>query len=112
MTRGMTKILKKRKQKCLLLCRVCTLFIYVHPQCYQQTFKKFNLSCLCVNISYHIFNNLSELLNKDLTAKIGHGILSCDIMDICFNCSLPSKANGKCVYESKCKQTCLIYEVK
>ena len=28
------------------------------------------------------------------------------------NCSLPSKFNGKCVYEGKCRSKCIIYEVK
>ena len=30
---------------------------------------------------YHRFNNLSELLNGDLAAKTGWGILSVDLMD-------------------------------
>ena len=28
------------------------------------------------------------------------------------NCSIPSKVNGKCVYEGKCRSRCIIYEVK
>ena len=33
--------------------------------------KSFNLSWLRVRMFYHIFNNLAELLNGDLAAKIG-----------------------------------------
>ena len=63
-------------------------------------------------MSYHRFNNLAELINGDLAAKIGRGIFSKDLMDIECNCSLPSKVNGKCVYEGKCQSRCIIYEVK
>ena len=63
-------------------------------------------------MSYHRYNNLAELLNRDLAAKIGRGIFSKDLMDRECNCSLPSKVNGKCVYEGKCCSKCIIYEVK
>ena len=33
-------------------------------------------------------------------------------MDRECNCSLPSKVNGKCAYEGKCRSKCIIYEVK
>ena len=56
--------------------------------------KSFNLTCLRVRMSYHRFNNLAELLNGDLAAKIGRGIFSKDLMDRECNCSLPSKVNG------------------
>ena len=45
-------------------------------------------------MSYHRFNNLAELLNGDLTAKIGRGIFSKDLMDRECNCYLPSKVNS------------------
>ena len=41
----------------------------------------FNLSWLRVRMSYHRFNNLAELINGDLAAKIGQGIFSKDLMD-------------------------------
>ena len=63
-------------------------------------------------MSYHRFNNLAELLNRDLAAKIGRGIFSKYLMDRECNCSLPSKVNGKCVYKGKCRSRCIIYEVK
>ena len=74
--------------------------------------KNFNLSWIRVRISYHRFNNLSELLNGYLTAKIRRGIFSKDLLDRECNCSLPSKVNGKCVYESKCRSKCIIYQVE
>ena len=65
-------------------------------------------------MSYHIFNNLSVLLNRYLSAKIGQAILSIDLMDRECDCFLPSKVNVKCVYEDKFqkKHLQLIYEVK
>ena len=63
-------------------------------------------------MSYHRFNNLAELLNGDLAAKIGWGIPSKDLMDREFHCSLPPKINRKCVYKGKFRNIFLIYEVK
>ena len=74
--------------------------------------KSFNLTWMRVRMSYHIFYNLAELLNGYLAAKIGRGIFSKYLMDIECNCFLPSKVNGKCVYEDKCRSRCIIYEVK
>ena len=74
--------------------------------------KSFNLTWLRVQMSYHRFNNLAELLNGDLAKKIGRVIFSKDLMDIECNCSLPSKANGKCVYEGKWRSIFIIYEGK
>ena len=62
-------------------------------------------------MSYHRFNNLVELLNGDLTTKIGRGIFSKDLMDRECNCSLPSKVKIKFVYECKSRSRCIIYEV-
>ena len=42
--------------------------------------KSFNLTWLRVRMSYHRFNNLAELLNGYLAAKIGRGIFSKDLM--------------------------------
>ena len=74
--------------------------------------KKINLYWLIVIISYHRFNNLSELLNRDLTTQIGWGVLSKDLMYREYNCSLPSKVNVKCVYKFKLRSKCLIQESK
>ena len=61
---------------------------------------------------YHRYNNLAELLNRDLAEKNRLGIFSKDLLDRECNCSLPSKVNGKCVYEGKWQSKCIIYEVK
>ena len=63
-------------------------------------------------MSYNRFTNLAELLNGDFAAKIGRGIFSKDLMDRKYNCSHPSKVNGKCVYECKYRSQCIIYKVK
>ena len=63
-------------------------------------------------MSYHRYNNLAELLNVDLAAKIGRGVFSKDLMDRECNCSLTSKVNRKYVYEGKCRSKYIIYEVK
>ena len=57
--------------------------------------KSFNLTWLRVRMSYHRFNNLAELLNGDLAAKIGQGIFSKDLMDRECNCSLQYKVKEK-----------------
>ena len=57
--------------------------------------KSFNLTWLRVRMSYHRFNNLEELLNGDLAAKIGRGIFSKDLIDRECNCSLPYKVNRR-----------------
>ena len=72
---------RKEKQKCLFLCYMLTLLFYVNPQGDQQTKKSFNLTWLGVQMSYHGFNNLPELLNGDLTAKIRQGIFSKDLIN-------------------------------
>ena len=61
---------------------------------------------------YHRFNNLAELLNKDLPTKIRQGILSRDLMDRECNCYITSKFNAECVCKGKCQKKCLIYELK
>ena len=61
-------------------CIHFNFFIYPHGDRHAK--KSFNLSSLRVQMSYHIFNNLSELLNGYLAAKIGQGIIYIDFMDI------------------------------
>ena len=63
-------------------------------------------------MSYQRLNNLAELLNRYLAAKIGRGVFSEDLMDRECNCSLPYKVNRKCDYEDKFWSICIVYEVK
>ena len=87
--------------------------IFLHLSTRRSKCKKtFNLSWLRVQISYHKFNNLYELLNRDLAAKTRRGIISIDLMYRSCNCSLPSKVIDECVYEGKYLGKGLIYEVK
>ena len=43
---------------------------------------------------------------------MGRGIFSKYLMDRECNCYLPSKVNGKCVYEGKCRSEYIIFKVK
>ena len=63
-------------------------------------------------MSYHRLNNLSELVIRDLAAKIGQGIFFKDLMDKKCNCSLPSKGNGNVFHNGKCWSRCIICKVK
>ena len=63
-------------------------------------------------MSYHGFDNLAEFFNGDLSAKIGRGIFSKDLIDRKYNCSFPSKVKVNCVYEGKCRSKCKIHKVK
>ena len=51
-----------------------------------------------------IFISLAELINGDLTAKIGQGILCCELIGRSSNCSNPSKVNVRCVYKDKFRE--------
>ena len=63
-------------------------------------------------MSYHRFNNLAELLNGDLVAKIGQGIFSKDLMDWECNYSIPSKVNRKGVYRGNYLSKYITHKVK
>ena len=71
-----------------------------------------NLSWMRLKMSYHRLNNLAELLNVDLSAKIRRGILYRDLMDRECNCYLTYKVNGKCIYDVRFWNKCLIYKIK
>ena len=103
---------KKEQHKCLLLCCLLTLFSTSIHRVINRLKIYSNLAWLRVIMSYHRFNNLDELLNMDLAAKIGQGILSKDWINRECNCSLPYKVKGKCVYDGKFRSKCLIYKVK
>ena len=77
------------------------LFFYVYPKGDQEAKNHFNFSWLRVKMSYHIFNNLSKLLNKDLSVKIVWGVLYGDLIYRSCNSYLPCKVNGECVYKGK-----------
>ena len=53
-------------------------------------------------MSYHVFNNLDELINGYRAAKIGQGILYCDLMDVyvtvLFRLRLTANASTKVNY--------------
>ena len=93
----------KKKNVNVYFCVAYSRYFYTSIlRVFDRIKKSFNLSWLRVRMSYHIFNNLAELLDRDLAARIGRGIFSKDLMDRKYNYYLPSKVNGKCVYEGKC----------
>ena len=102
----------KRKTE-ILFCVAYSRYFYTSIHRVINRLKNyFNLSWLRVRMSYHRFNNLSKLLNRDLAAKNRRGIFSKYLIDRKCNCSLSSKVNQKCVYERKFWSRCIIYEVK
>ena len=62
-------------------------------------------------MTYHIFNNLYKVLNRDLATKVGRGILSCDLMDRAYNFLNPYKIIGRLSKRDKIRGKCLIYEL-
>ena len=82
----------KKKNRTVYFCVAYSRYFstYIH-RVINRLKKNLNLLWLRVRMSYHRFNNLSELLNRDLAVKIGRGIFSKDLMDRKCNCYLPSK---------------------
>ena len=75
--------------------------------------NKYNLKWLRPAMSYHKFSNLREKFSADLTGKIMQGIEDKDWLNFPCNCYSASKrSNGECLYQGKCRNKTLIYEVK
>ena len=112
MTRKITPLSAKRKIE-MSIFELRNHFISICPSTASSTDKTtFNISFLRVKMSKHIFDHFNWLLNEDLAIKIGRGILSRDLTNRYCNVSLPSKVNGKWIYEYKFMRKCLISEVK
>ena len=68
---------KKKKNRNIYFCVAYSRYFYTSTHRAINKLKQyFNLSWMRVRMSYHIFNNLSELINGDIATKIGWGILS------------------------------------
>ena len=61
-------------------------------------------------MSYHKFPNLREILQGDLNGKILKGIGSRDFEPLPCNCSAPSKHNGICIFNGKCRHSIVVYK--
>jgi len=72
--------------------------------------KKYNLKWLRPSMSYHKFSNLREIFQGDLTNKTLKGIGSQDFQDLTCNCNAASKINNKCIYNSKCRTSIVLYK--
>jgi len=64
-------------------------------------------------LAWKRYENVEELLGAALTKVIMKGITSRDMKYRRCNCSKPNcLANGKCMYNSKYRETCVVYKVK
>ena len=62
---------------------------------------------------YHRFANLGQKFNSNLTGKVMKGIFDSDLMDMKCNCNKASTLeNGKCMYDSQCRQSMVVYELQ
>ena len=62
-------------------------------------------------MSYHRFPNLREMLQGNLISKLNHFIVSEDFKDRPCNCCRKLRQNnGKCIYNSKCRRSLLVYK--
>ena len=75
-------------------------------------FKNVLFSIFISQMYYHTYNNLSELLDWELTTNIWRWIHSRGLMDRACNFSDPSKVDFKCVYEGNFWEMCLIWWLK
>ena len=105
--------ISKKKNRNVYFCVAYSRYLFTAIHRMNNRLKKlFNLIWWRVRMSYHRYNNLVDLLNGDLAAKIGRNIFFKDLMDRERKCSFPSKVSGKCFYEGKCRSKCNINEVK
>ena len=65
-----------------------TLFLHVYPSGDWED-KNNNLYWIRLQMAYHKYNSLTELLNRDLAANIGQVIRSHELMEISFSFSNP-----------------------
>ena len=61
-------------------------------------------------MSYHKFSNIGEIFNGDLSTKLMEGVESQDYMTRSCNCNSRTKVDGKCIYNSKCRQSVVVYK--
>ncbi len=78
----------------------------------RRLIKSFGLTWLRCQMTTHRFSNLSEIFSGDLSAKLVKNVDSLDHLCRPCNCSAPSRINGECAYNGKCRQVGIIYEVK
>ena len=64
-----------------------------------------------MRVSYHIFPNLGELLQRDLGSKIGRNLASNYFLDRECNCNTTNKVKGRWAYGGECRRCCVIYKL-
>ena len=61
-------------------------------------------------MSYHRFSNLGEIFQGNLNNKLMKNITSKDFMDLKCNCNNSTTVDGKCIYDSNCRKSIVIYK--
>ena len=65
-----------------------------------------SLAWLRVSMSYHRFNNVRELFQGDLNAKLADGLRSLDFEDLDCNC----RNREACPYGGRCRRSIVVYK--
>ena len=65
-----------------------------------------SLAWLRVSMSYHRFNNVRELFQGDLNAKLADGLRSLDFKDLDCNC----RNKEACPYGGRCRRSIVVYK--
>ena len=60
-------------------------------------------------MSYHRFNNLSEVFAIDLTNKLNKNIGSTDFEPLKSNCNEGSRVNGQCIFGGEYRKSMVVY---
>ena len=94
---------------CIGICEVWKGKNAIHKTL-KMLIQKYNLKWLRQSMSYHKFSNLREILQGDLSGKLMKGVGSRDFDALPCNCSTPSKRNGICIYNSKCRHSIVVYK--
>ena len=64
-------------------------------------------------MSYHRFPNIQDLLHSDMMEKIDKNFQSLDeCLKKCNCCSALKIKDGECIFGSRCREKCVVYQVK
>ena len=75
--------------------------------------KKYNLTWLRCEVSYHRFSNLTQMFHGDLTDKLMEGIVDLEGQTLPCNCNKQTKSeDGSCIYNGLCRTQMVIYDLK
>ena len=78
----------------------------------RKLIKKHNLPYLCIKMAHMRFSNLGEMLQADLQSKLMQGISDREYESRKCNCNAVNKVDGKCLFDGKCREAMIVYEIK